>query len=152
MLPTLAFTPFDTNTQIFSNTPAVEIPAKLNALGKASADFYNQTGEKITNYTQEVVTNMLTNISEYITDSGAGYSISQVNDMSFAGDTLTELDSEDRIVRLRQGTTELTAITYGEDGYIDAFTEKINIGGTTTTKSYTVAYTDDNKITITEVI
>jgi len=151
MIPTLTFKPFDTETQIFFDTKAVDIPAKLNALGVASATYYNQTGEAMVNYTQEVTDHMLSRIGDYIMDSGAGYSMSQVNDMNFAGETLIGLDSKDRVVRLRQGSTELTDITFNDEGDIASFTEKLNIGGVTTMKAYNVVYNNDKTIEIKEI-
>lgn len=157
----------------FKNWNNEEIGTKgLNYLNLGVADtvtFLNDSMGLVTNYINTVVVenqnsfiststenyeqfkiDMQNNIGQYLDDAGAGYSLEQVNELRFTGDTILEFDEDGNLTRYGNGAFEKFDIVY-TDGEMSNFKEKIIVGSATFTKEFNVSHDTNNNIIITEV-
>jgi len=135
-----------------------------------TVDYLNSSMRTITNYINSVVvanqntftsemetsqntftSEMETNIGGYLDDSGAGYSISQVNSLEFSGNSTIEYDENKNITKVVQGAKETSSIAYNSENKIISFTEKITVDSSLYTKNYTVEYDLNGNPIISEV-
>jgi len=158
-LPALAIGAYSSNVQIFEHTLAIDVPSRLDAIANSFVEHNNQNFQSIA----EHVNNSMTSVYDYIDGTiyedvlsfkaevengigdfvgiGAGYSINQVNNVLFTGNTSYSENFSGQIVSFTNGNKHTYDIVYDSDDNVVSFKEKINISGTEYIESYTVTYT-----------
>ncbi|WP_339862529.1 hypothetical protein [Thalassospira alkalitolerans] len=176
-----AFATFDEDVDIFSNSKAKDIPAKLKAITEAlkahintlwlatATGFVNDTvvadlNTAIANI--EAFNNALeTQINDQLAEfevslgnylgAGAGYSVDAANAALFTGSLVAgdvTYDDMGRVVSIQQGPRLLHNITYNDDGTMAGYAEILTLGGIDYARSFSFSYTPYGQIdAITEV-
>ena len=166
---------FDSDVDLFNNSKAKEIPAKLKAITEelkqhvntalvnATTTYINDTVvddlntaltdiETFTNGLETQINDQLdefeTNLGTYL-GVGAGHSVAAVNSALFTGELASggiTYDSDGRLASVAQGPRVVEGITYNDNGDVSAYTEKLTFSGVTYATDYTFTYTPDGKI------
>lgn len=175
------FATFDNDVDIFSNSKARDIPAKLKAITEAlkvhintlwlatATGFVNDTVvanlntalsdiETFTNALETQINNQLAefevNLGNYL-GTGAGYSVDAANAALFTGTIVAGdvvYDDLGRVASIQQGPRLLDNFTYNDDGMISSYAETLTLGGIAYARSFTFSYMPDGQINaITEV-
>ena len=155
------------DVSIFRNTRAIDIPDKLNSIANNVKSYINtdittpvlsymnsnistmhayinDVAEQVVADQTTFTTNMTSNLSGYVDNSGVGYSAAQARTLVQTGETGTiTYDGSNRITGATQGAITTSLITYDDSGNITSFTESITVDSITTSTNYSVSYGDD---------
>lgn len=166
---------YSSDVEIFTNTKAVEIPAKLDAVATDVKTYVNsELTTPVQGYVQDELVvklqnaisdveqgfndgynHLVANLAQYTSENG-GYLVEGANKGIFTGDNVaaelqTEQDSEGRLTRWYSNGT-LHTLTWGEDGLPATATETIDLNGTVYTKSYEIIVDSNFNWTFVEVV
>jgi hypothetical protein len=175
------FATFDEDIDIFNNSKARDIPAKLKAITEAlkvhinalwlvtATGFVNDTVvanlntaladiEAFNNTLETQINDQLAefevNLGNYL-GTGAGYSVDAANAALFTGSIVAGdavYDDMGRMVSIQQGPRLVNNITYNDDGTMAGYVEELLLGGITYARAFTFSYMPDGQINaITEV-
>jgi len=175
------FATFDNDVDIFSNSKARDIPAKLKAITEAlkihintlwlatATGFVNDTVvanlntaladiETFTNALETQINDQLAefevNLGNYL-GVGAGYSVDAANAALFTGTIVAGdiiYDDLGRVASIQQGPRVVNTITYNDDGTISGYAEELTLGGIAYARGFSFSYLPDGQINaITEV-
>lgn len=178
---TAPFATFDEDIDIFNNSKARDIPAKLKAITEAlkvhinalwlvtATGFVNDTVvanlntaladiETFNNTLETQINDQLAefevNLGNYV-GAGAGYSVDAANAALFTGAIVAGdavYDDVGRMVSIQQGPRLVNNITYFDNGTMASYAEELVLGGITYARSFSFNYTPDGQINaITEV-
>lgn len=178
---TSPFATFDEDIDIFSNSKAKDIPAKLKAITEAlkahintlwlatATGFVNDTViadlntalaniEAFNNALETQINDQLAefevNLGNYL-GAGAGYSVDAANAALFTGSIVAgdlTYDNLGRVVSIQQGPRLVENISYDDDSRMVGYDETLTLGGIDYARSFTFSYTPDGQLNaITEV-
>ena len=119
----------------------------VNYINNTIVSNQNDFTTSITNQQNQFQTNIETNIGGYLDNSGAGYSISQINSLMFTGSSNIILDNEGRISSCTQNNMTSDNFIYNDEDLIISFRETLSVDGIDYIKNYNVTYdSNDNPI------
>ena len=156
------------DVSIFRNTRAIDIPGKIDSVVNSmkvyanteittpveihvmevmrnAVDHINTSITSMNGEQTKFISDMQENISGYLDDAGAGYSVSQARSLKETGNTGEVVtDDEGRITSAQQGVMTTSSVMYDDDNRVVSFSETITIGGIETKSDYIVTYDERN--------